>query len=157
MKQIKFVVGLFFLVVTTGGAFAAPAFQEPEALIDYAYKPYSTEDFPEDPFELFSTGLHALVDADATRTPAGEIGTIDFDPFINAQDYDGVAMRIDHMQTEGNQAVVDVSVENLGARQTLVFTLVRESDGWRIDDIESTTPGGEWRLSVLLAENALEN
>ncbi len=153
MKQIKFVVGLFFLVVTTGGAFAAPTFEKPEALLDYAYKPYSTEDFPDDPFELFSAGLHALVEADAARTPVGEMGTIDFDPFINAQDYAGIAMRIDHIQTEGDQALVDVSVENFGQRQALVFSLVNEAGSWRIDDIESRTPEFAWRLSTLLTEN----
>ena len=80
-------------------AAAAAAFDTPEALIAYAYQPYATEAFPEDPFELYAPSLRTLVEKSIAATPEDEVGVLDFDPFIDAQDYGDVRATIDTMMS----------------------------------------------------------
>ena len=53
------------------------------------------------------------------------------------------------------QATV-IKFSNMGAPHELHFELIRRTDGWKIDDIESIGENG-WRLSELLAADPLLN
>ncbi len=152
MKRIGFVLGLFFMAVSSAGASAAPLFSDPKALLEYAYQPYEDDGFPEDPFELFSNQLLALIEADAERTPEGETGTMNFDPYINAQDYLDLTIALGEVVMEGERAVADVEVVNFDEVSQMRFWLVREDGTWKIDDIASLTPDYDWVLSELLTQ-----
>ena len=43
-----------------------------------------------------------------------------------------------------------VSLKNFGDPQSLVFYMVKEGGGWKINDIESLTPSSTWRLTTML-------
>ncbi len=40
--------------------------------------------------------------------------------------------------------------KNFGEAQSLLFHLVKEGDGWKINDIDCLTPDQTWTLSALL-------
>lgn len=146
---------LLCLALLPGAVQAQPEFDDPVALIQYTYAPYGNGDFPDEMTELFSPTLTQLWNDMVERS--AELPLIDFDPFINAQDYDITGLVIDDPVIGADQAVVAVSFLNFGEPQDMRFTLVRRVDGWKIDDIE--TVGGEfpWRLSELLAADPLLN
>lgn len=129
---------------------AAPAFDDPRELLEFAYEPYRDGSVPEDPFELWSPALLERWALMVARTPDDEVGAVDFDPMINAQDYDLGEITISEPVLAGDRAIVTVGFDNFGTPQEMRFTLVEGAAGWRIDDIESLTPGHEWRLSEIL-------
>ncbi|HTN62851.1 MAG TPA: hypothetical protein VL147_15125, partial [Devosia sp.] len=86
MRSLALAVSLF--VALTGIAMAQP-YATPDALLQAFYAPYLTADANFDDEAAFrSTGLQALYDADAQATPDGEMGALDFDPFIDGQDWE---------------------------------------------------------------------
>jgi hypothetical protein len=133
---------------------AAHAFDTPEALLDAFYQPYFSGDFPEDEAQFRSAELQALYDRDAEITPEGEMGAISFDPYIDGQDFDLTEFEIGEAEISGDTATVDVSFLNFGEPRSLTYELVLEEDGWRIDDVVSSNPENEYRLSEIFAEAA---
>jgi len=72
---------------------------------------------------------------------------LDFDPFVNAQDWQisNVNVTTDGF-VEGSHAVVRASFENGGAPQEVLYDLVWESGGWRVDNIRSGAAPDGWDL-----------
>ncbi|MCW5722062.1 MAG: DUF3828 domain-containing protein [Devosia sp.] len=132
----------------------AQAFETPEALLEAFYAPYFSGEFTDDDEHFRSAALQALYDEDAARTPEGEMGALDFDPYINGQEFLIENFAVDSVAIEGNRASADVSFTNYGEERELIYDLVLESGGWRIDDVTSVTPGFEYRLSEIFAEAA---
>jgi hypothetical protein len=130
---------------------AAPVFEDPQELLEYAYQPYRDGGFLEDPFELYSTSLLERWAMMVAHTPDDEVGAVEFDPMINAQDYDLGTITIGAPRRHGERTTVTVGFQNFGRREEIRFTLVHGDTGWKIDDIESLAPGFEWRLSEILA------
>lgn len=149
MRSLALAVSLF--VALTGIAMAQP-YATPDALLQAFYAPYLTADANFDDEAAFrSTGLQALYDADAEATPDGEMGALDFDPFIDGQDWEITDLEIGAAGIAGDYASVEVSFKNFGEARTLHYDLVKEDGGWKIDDVASTTPGNEYRLSEIFA------
>lgn len=136
---------------------AAPVFEDPKGLVEYVYAPYMSGVFPEDMTEVFSPTLKQLWDAMAARSQAANEPIIDFDPYINAQDFELSELIISDPVVDGDRAVVAVSFRNFGELQDLRYTLVRRAEGWKIDDIESLGEDYPWRFSELLAADPLLN
>lgn len=134
-----------------------PVFDDPRALIEYAYAPYASDTLPEDPTALFSPTLKQFWDEMAVRAEAAEMPIIDFDPFTNAQDYQISDLAVADPAVSGDQATVVVSFLNFSEPQEVRFSLVRGADGWKIDDIESLAGAFTWRLSELLAADPMLN
>jgi|TARA_R110002126_G_scaffold98508_3_gene229086 hypothetical protein len=130
---------------------AAQPFETPEALLEAFYKPYLDGDFSVDDAVFRSAGLQALYDADAENTPEGEMGALGFDPYIDAQDFELSALRIDTPAISGGYATVVVTFSNFGARRSLSYELVQEADGWKIDDVVSSNADNPYRLSDIFA------
>jgi hypothetical protein len=155
MRSILMTLGLIVLSATPGSA-QVPVFDNPSGLIQFAYAPYESGEYPEDYTELFSPALKALWDAMTARSQELEMPILDFDPFTNAQDYEISDLFVADPLIKGDTATVAVSFLNFSEPQELRFTLVRRAEGWKIDDIEAF---GEypWRLSELLAADPLLN
>jgi hypothetical protein len=146
------------LALAASAADAAPIFADPAGLVRYAYESYEGDDAAGiDHRELYSPSLLAMFEADEARTAKGDIGALDFDPFINDQDYELTGLEVTEVVTNGDQSLVAVSFHNFGAFNRLMFTLVHRAEGWKIDDIESVEPGAEWRLSAILAADPTLN
>lgn len=85
----------------------------------------------------------------------GEDGCgLDFDPIIDAQDFDDDIFSTLHTERIGTGTPARVKVEfmNLGSRATMTYTLVQADDGWRIADVRSSNYGS--LASILSAGDA---
>ncbi|HTM78405.1 MAG TPA: hypothetical protein VL133_12345, partial [Devosia sp.] len=112
MRSLALAAGLF--VALTGFA-VAQNFATPEALLQAFYAPYlgAEPDFG-DEAAFRSADLQAFYDADAEATPEGEMGALDFDPFINGQDWEITDLEIGAAGIAGDYASADVSFKNFG-------------------------------------------
>ncbi|CAN7492109.1 DUF3828 domain-containing protein [Devosia sp. LjRoot16] len=112
----------------------AQSFSEPKALLEALYAGYTLpNDYPPDETPLQSERLNGLFEKDQQEAN-GEIGRIDFAPYINGQDYQISDLAIGEPYLAGGKAVVKVTFRNFDTPQELGFLLVNE-DGWKIDDV----------------------
>lgn len=144
------------LLILAASALPAWAYDTPKELLEALYAPYSKGiDFDWgdwDPAEFRSEGLNALFAKDDEETPDDMVGRIDFDPYINAQDYDLHDLAIGEAKVDGDTATADVMFVNFDLKQHMTFTLVKEADGWKVDDVESHDPNYPYSLRALLTE-----
>ncbi len=117
----------------------------PDALVAVLYKQveFKSPLFSEDGSRALLDGFFAkplaeLIWKDGQESAkTGDAGVLDFDPFYQAQDVDGVKnFVIGDAEIDGEKATVVVSFENLGQKMTLKYQLVQESGNWRIADID---------------------
>lgn len=108
---------------------------DPKSVVEALYANYGPAQIYPDPItHLRSERLNALYEADAKEAD-GEIGRIDFDPFINAQDYELSKLEIGDPYLAGGKAVVRVRFENMGTANEVGILLVNEGGDWKIDDV----------------------
>jgi hypothetical protein len=114
----------------------------PNALVADLYRQHNLKRSP-----FFQTRSRARVDRYFTRRLAdliwkdaraskGEVGALDGDPLYNAQDMKIKRFSIGSPKYSNGGAEVRVSFENFGKKNELVFQLVKDRNGWRIDDIK---------------------
>src|SRR5262245_24749775 len=82
----------------------------------------------------FAPALAALIIKDR-RQARGEVGKLDADPFIDAQDWEIDDVNVALRDVAADKAIATVSFKNLGKRQTVVLELVKLKQDWRIADI----------------------
>ena len=82
----------------------------------------------------FEPKLAALIIKDR-RDSRGEIGKLDFDPFIDAQDWEIDTVDIALREVAPDKTSATVSFKNLGEPHSVVLDLVKLKAGWRIADI----------------------
>lgn len=134
-------ISAFALVASLALSLPAVAvdFTSPRAVIEALYAPDLQ---PTDAFDytlldatpLQSQGLNALFARD--RDEAGDgIGRIDFDPYVNGQDFELSALAVGEPVYVAGRAVVVVSFSNFGQTQEIGYLLIEEADGWKIDDL----------------------
>jgi uncharacterized protein DUF3828 len=139
-------------VVCFAHAAAAQSQADPVAYIRAIYRAYMTLPFDKVPaFESLSLSprLRALVDADQ-KEAQGEVGRLDFDPIINAQDWKLSKLKVTLVSRTGDNAVVDAAFHNIDVDEHQRFTLLREKGKWEIDDIQALQ-GMRWTLSKILS------
>jgi len=146
---------LGFLLAAT---LPAAAFDDPKALVEAFYAPYSEPDFEKfielkkDEDSFFSEGLLALYEQDrADSERLGGIARMDFDPWINGQDFQITELFIaDGELTSDTTATVPVDFKNFDIENNSWVSVVKEADGWKIDDIENFSPDYPYRLRAIL-------
>jgi hypothetical protein len=135
----------------------AAAFDSPKDLVEAFYAPYLLADFDkfieekgnEDSF--YSEGLLALYEQDrADSERLGGIARIDFDPWINGQDFELTDLVVSEAEISGDTATVPVDFKNMGQENSMWVSVVKEADGWKIDDVEHFGPENPYRLSTIL-------
>lgn len=151
MRLAAYAAGLFLAFT---GFSAAQPFETPEVLLEAFYEPYFTGEFYADESQFRSQALQALYDNDAEITPDGEMGAISFDPYIDGQDFEITEFDIAAPGIAGDYATVEVTFLNFGEPRSLVYELVLEGGSWKIDDVVSTNPDNQYRLSEIFAEAA---
>jgi hypothetical protein len=67
-----------------------------------------------------------------------EVGTLDFDPFVDAQDWDIDAFNIAVRDAGPDKATATVKFSNLKSASTVVLDLVKIRGEWKINDITWT-------------------
>ncbi len=93
-----------------------------------------------------------LANDKACRAEDEDTCSLDFDPILDAQDYDDDVYSTLHTERIGTGAPVRVKVvfTNLGSKATMTYTLTQVDDGWRIADIQSSNYGS---LVSMLSSN----
>ena len=146
---------------------AAPAFafDDPKALVTAIYAPYQTPGVAaeQDPAQYYSERLKGLVSAHAAKAteaaltdPDGASNTgpaapaLSFNPFIAAQHSLLMDLTIGEPTVMGDKATTTVSFHNFDQATLLSLSLVKDPDGWKIDDVASLGAGEHWLLSWLL-------
>lgn len=151
MRRLALLPALLLALVAP--ALAQP-YETPETLLEAFYEPYFSGDFPEFESDFRSEALNALYEADAENTPEGEMGALDFDPYIDGQDFDLADLVIGTPQVADDRATVEVTFTNFGQPRRIVYDLVYENGGWRIDDLAGENADFTYRLSEIFAEAA---
>lgn len=150
----RLLVALALLLFAAAPALAATAapkvFDTPQALLQYAYAPYASGNFQDDNDILYTTELNAMFKAADEAAGEDEVGPVDFDVFVNGQDYQLTELKIGDPAPDGQGVKVPVTFKNFDQPQSLMFSLVKEGGGWKISDIESLTPDSTWKLTTLL-------
>jgi hypothetical protein len=151
-----------------GAAMAAPAHRaahargvdDPRAFVAQRFAGYrgSTDHVPPDPVWAYSPRLTALF---ATynawqRRHSDDVGSIDFDWWINAQDWELSAVSVVAADTGPNARIVTASWHNSGTADSSRFLFLRIGGRWYLDDaVHGTGHGDEgWTLSWLLSHPA---
>lgn len=140
-------------LVLLAGLVPAFAYDTPKALLEAVYAPYlaAPADWQErDETLLRSAELNALFAKDAEEA-GGEVGRIDFDPYINGQDWQLASLSIADPVVTGDTATAEVTFSNFDAPQEMSFSLVREADGWKVDNVVSHTGEYPYDLKGLLS------
>ncbi len=82
----------------------------------------------------------------------GEVGALDGDPFIDAQDWEIDAFDIKVVDLTPNKAQATVKFTNLGSARTVVLDLTKIKSDWRISDITWTRDGKRESLRALFVK-----
>jgi hypothetical protein len=153
MRFLVLIIGLFALVGP------AAAYDDPKSLISAIYAPYQAGQKHASLDAFYSNRLKGLfidhsmrVTEDVASVEPGTDATpaVDFNPFIDAQN----ALLLDVVVGEpvilGDHALATVSFHNFDHPSLLTVAMVKEADGWKVDDVTSTGAGENWMLSWLL-------
>jgi Skp family chaperone for outer membrane proteins len=138
-------------VLCLAGAAAAQTQADPVAYVQAIYARYQHNNPPAWYDQNYSARLKKLIDADQKEAQAnGDAGKFDWDPIINAQDWKLSALKVTLVSKSGDTAaIVDAAFNNLGSKQRMRFTLVRQADKWAIDDIAAVNKP-RWSMSKIL-------
>jgi hypothetical protein len=124
---------------------------DPAAVIRPLYDRYMSEGAAFPSFEQqapWSADLWAQLSAMSARSQALNEPILDFDPIIGAQDYQLSNLNIvNEAVSEGSHAVVRASFDNAGAHSEIVYDLIWDGGGWRVDNIR----GDGWDLRQIAA------
>jgi hypothetical protein len=149
---------LFIALVAIALGGASPlgdADSDPVDLITAIYQTYTDiapgEDNVPDVQGVYSKRLQALIDKDAKETPEGEVGRMDWDPFVDGQDWQLTGLKIAPVSKEATQAEVRATFKNFDEPRDILYSLVLEDGHWRIDDIEETLKP-RWIMSKILSD-----
>ena len=84
---------------------------------------------------FFTSSLAAALDRELNRVDPEETATLDFDPFYNAQETELGEIDIAVPKVSGSRVNAIVRFSNFGEPEEIVYQLVQDAHGWRIDDI----------------------
>jgi hypothetical protein len=150
MGSMRLWLGIVAIVL--GLCAPAAAYDDPKALVEAIYAPYTKlgAATAQDPAQYYSERLRGLVAANAA--PQGEDAppVLEFNPFIGATQALLRDLAISAPVGNAEKAIVTVSFGNFDQVSLLALSLVREGDGWKVDDIASLGEGENWLLSWLL-------
>lgn len=129
----------------------------PEQIVSDIYDTYGGSAqiglWPADPGprEMFSERLRPLLEKDFERAESDGIGLLDFDIFVDGQDFDITDVEVGKAAVSGDRATVEARFRNFGEPRRVVYGFVQEDGAWKIDEV--TSPDGEypWTLSELLS------
>ena len=106
----------------------------------------------QDTAKYYSERLKGLVSGNAAAPKEGEEAppVLAFNPFIGAQQALLRDLSIGAPVERDGKALVTVAFNNFDNTSLLALSLVKEADGWKVDDIASLGEGENWLLSWLL-------
>ena len=135
----------------------AQAFDTPRALLEAIYQPYQAGKTHESLDPFYSNRIKGLFIDHANRV-TGDVATLDtdatpnraFNPFLDSDHALLLDVTISDPILLGEDALATVSFHNFDHPSLLSIAMVKEPDGWKVDDVTSTGKGENWMLSWLL-------
>jgi hypothetical protein len=108
---------------------------EPVDIVSGIYDAYIERDglLPEE-WPALSSRIAPYVEA-ALQPPDGEVGVLDFDVFVNGQDWDFDEVEVEETDRSDADASVVARFDNFGEPQEVSYYFVNEGGEWLIDDI----------------------
>jgi hypothetical protein len=98
----------------------------------------------------FEPSLAALMVKDQkAAAKRGEVGLLDFDPFVDAQEWEISAFDIAVSDTAPGKAIATVKFTNLGKPTIVTLDLIASKNEWRIRDITWQIDGKSQTLRAL--------
>jgi len=144
---------------TGTAAVAADGISDPLAYVRSLYVGTGTAPASGDPYSAdpnYSPRLRALF-ADNERYANGEIGRLDFNYMVGAQDEEitGLAVTAEEADGAADRKVITARFKNMGMPTAIHYYFERTGGRWLLDDVSS--PGyagsdgiGPWTLSLIL-------
>jgi hypothetical protein len=123
---------------------------DPVALITNIYKAYTTDTESPGYGDVYSKRLRTLIDSDSLDAPDGDGGKIDWDVFVNGNDWTVSKLAITLVSKSATRAQVRARFFNFKEPQDQLFDLVVEDGRWVIDDVHATKMGARWTMSKIL-------
>ncbi len=131
----------------------------PDSIVADLYKQHDAEKSP-----FYQTKDRALVEKYFSKATAdkiwkdakdseadGGVGALGADPLYNAQDTEIKNFKVGQADIKGEKATVPVTFENFGKKYAFDYSLVKENDNWKINDIKYD---GGLTLLKLFKDNA---
>ena len=151
------------MLYATAALVAAPALAadaSARAFVTEIYDTYKGKDSKGAPLatdgdirRYFEPTLAALMIKDQNAAAKrGDVGALDGDPFIDAQDWEIDAFDVAIADGAPNKAQATVKFVNLGSPRTIVLDLLKIKAGWRISDITWTRDGKQSTLRALFVK-----
>lgn len=100
----------------------------------------------------FAPPLATLIIADQNdAAQRNEVGALDGDPFIDAQDWEIASFDIAVSESGPGKARATVEFDNEGTPKVVALDLVKSTDGWRVAEITWRRDGKSETLSSIFA------
>ena len=131
---------------------------DPRAFVASTYARYAraANDPPAEPAHAYSPRLRALFAAYERWARAHDdlVGALDFDWWVNAQDWEISDVAVTAGPGGANRRTVLARWVNYGRADSSRFLFVRIGRRWYLDDVVNGTGGGDqgWTLSALLRQ-----
>lgn len=129
---------------------AARAITDPASVVQSFYDPYLVPDGQIPPLmeaAPWSAQVSADLQAMFVRSQAQGEPILDFDPIIDAQDYQLSDVRAaTEAIVEGSHASVRASFTNAGQHEEVLYDLVWQDDRWKVDNVRTA----EWDLRTII-------
>jgi hypothetical protein len=151
-------------LVLAPAANAAEVFSNPKELVAAIYDDYNLGRTVADPSVYYSARLKAVFDqaiendvfaSDAAMSGSEFTLNAVFNPFlpdVNALLFD---VAVGEPAIIDDRAVVNVSYHNFDQPRLLSIAMIREDDGWKVDDVASMGNEDHWLLSWALTYDPL--
>lgn len=127
---------------------------DPAAFVTETYRHFTASQHGSDydpPENIYTPRLKALFAEDERRS-GGEVGCIDFEFWVDGQDYELKNVRVQAREVAGHKdrRLVIATFENLGHATELHFDFQQAPNGWLLDDVHSVKGKNQWSLSKIL-------
>lgn len=113
---------------------------EISAIINFVYSMYANDDYVDrsNCFAKESKKLYAKV----SDSNDGDMPILDWDPFIDAQDYYNFSYRLESVERKSeNKAIAKVKYKNSYGSYVKNFTFIKENEEWKIDTFDGDSYG----------------
>ena len=131
---------------------AATEINEPASFVSEVYRhlieSQSNNSSYSPPQDIYTERLSALFRQEARRAK-GEVGCLDFDFWVNGQDWMLKDVTVTSKLLGADREIVIARFRNTGTPEEIHFDFRKSAGRWRLDDVESVKDT-KWTLSKIL-------
>jgi hypothetical protein len=150
MRTEKAVILILTALMSPDVFGAATQIPDPAKFVSDVYARFVASDSYRAPEDIYTPRLKALLENDK-RQANGEVGCIEFDFWVNGQDWKLSNVRVtgQDVPNRPNGKLVIATFVSIGQREEIHFDFLRVGGRWLLDDVHSVKDP-RWTLSELL-------